>query len=186
MSECWSRWCADERGSLSIGIPVFAMVVFLVGALLFQIGVAGDLRAGTQTAADAAALAAAKETGIQVIEALNEIAAANPETAETIFPTPEELCGLLDEGAIAAAAGEFAAANGAGGVTGFERDCMEVTVAVESDGGVAAVGGFGPDSGPSNAGASAAVEVPGLPGANVTTILEMVEGGAELDFHLTA
>jgi hypothetical protein len=186
MRERWSRWRADERGSLSVGIPIFAFLVLLIGALLFRVGIAADLRAGTQTAADAAALAAAKETGVQIVTILTEIAAEDPEAAELIFPTEEEVCGQVDDGGVEGAAAEYAAANGAGGVTGVARDCMEVSVEVQSDGGVPPVGGYGDESGPSAGEASAVVEVPGLPGASVAEIVEMVEGGAELEFHLTA
>lgn len=184
-----ARSLADERGSLTLGLPVFVAIVVLVGAILFRVGFAADLRAGTQTAADAAALAAAQAVGEEVVALLAEAADAedadleDPEAAA--LPTdPKVLCELVDDGVITAAAEDYAARNGAG-VTGYERDCLEVAVSVLSAGGVPGVAGLTGESGPADARAAAVVEIPALAGGGgEAEISEILEAGVELNVRL--
>lgn len=161
----WPGRLADERGAVSLSLPVFCAIVVMVGVLLARVGAGADLRAGTQTAADAAALAAAHETGTLIIELAVEILAEAEENPDADLPPldPEVLCGLIDDGAVSAAAEDYAASNDST-VTAYERGCLEVAVEVASNDAVPDVFGMTGEDGPSTAGATAVVEVPPLAG----------------------
>ena len=56
-----------ERGQILPGLLVVMLAVLAVGMLMFQVGKAAVLRSGAQTAADAAALAGAREIKRQLM-----------------------------------------------------------------------------------------------------------------------
>jgi len=96
-------------------MPIYIVVIFSVlalGALLFQVGRAATLSSDAQTAADAAALAAAKELSEQLFSADGSVSS-------------------LDESAVRAAAEDYAAQNDAE-VTDFALNACGVRVTVET------------------------------------------------------
>lgn len=170
----WSGRLADERGGISLSLPVFCAFVVMIGVILARVGSGADLRAGTQTAADAAALAAAHETGELIIELAVEILAEAEENPDADLPPlePEVLCGLIDDGAVAAAAQDYAGRNDSD-VTAMERGCLEVAVTVASNDTVPDALGLTGETGPANASATAVVEVPPLAGLEEGTDVEL-------------
>jgi hypothetical protein len=61
------RMRSGERGQILPGLLVIMLALLAVGVLMFQVGKAAVLRSGAQTAADAAALAGAREIRRQLI-----------------------------------------------------------------------------------------------------------------------
>jgi Putative Flp pilus-assembly TadE/G-like len=107
------RRALDERGQL---LPIYVVAIFSVlalGAILFQVGRAATLRSDAQTAADAAALAGARELASQLISA----------DGSTFG---------LDEDAVRAEAAGYAEENDARLVS-FELNGCGVWVEVESE-----------------------------------------------------
>ena len=112
------------------------LVALAAGAVLFlQIGAGADLRARAQTAADAAALAGAREVRSQLLEQMMKEGAFG---------------GLLDEARIQAAAADYAERNG-GRLTEYSRIGLDVIVSVET------MAGLGPRAEP--------IDSEGKPGA---------------------
>ncbi|MGH2662103.1 MAG: M15 family metallopeptidase [Actinomycetota bacterium] len=93
------------------------MALVTAGVVLFQVGRATDLRARAQTAADAAALAAARELRDQLLTQVLTTGAAGTQA--------------IDEGAIQAAAADYAERNGARLVS-YRRSALDVFVTVET------------------------------------------------------
>jgi hypothetical protein len=93
------------------------MALVTAGVVLFQVGRATDLRARAQTAADAAALAAARELRDQLLTQVLTTGAAGTQA--------------IDEGAIEAAAADYAERNGARLVS-YHRSALDVFVTVET------------------------------------------------------
>lgn len=93
------------------------MALVTAGVVLFQVGRATDLRAEAQTAADAAALAAARELRDQLLAQVLTTGAAGTEA--------------IDEGAIEDAAADYAERNGARLVS-YHRSALDVFVTVET------------------------------------------------------
>lgn len=107
------RLIADERGQIFPILIVLLGSLVALGILLFGAGRAGRARADAQTAADAAALAAAKNVGDQFAGPAEEIPAA------------------IDDALAEAEARDFAERNDADLVS-FERDDMDVRVTVRT------------------------------------------------------
>lgn len=107
-----SRRARNERGQM---MPIYTVVIFALlglGALLFQVGRAATLRTDAQTAADAAALAGAKELAEQLYSADGSVSA-------------------IDEDAIEAAAEDYAEQNGSE-LTDFALNACGVRVEVKT------------------------------------------------------
>src|SRR3954466_3044240 len=97
-------------------IPALVMVMLsliAVGMLFFQVGRAAIFSTEAQTAADAAALAAAKNVQAQLT---GMVSASGPSALR-----------LIDSAAVRAAAEQYASKNGAH-VVRLERNCVDVRV----------------------------------------------------------
>jgi putative Flp pilus-assembly TadE/G-like protein len=106
-----------EEGQVLLALLSLFMALVTAGVVLFQVGRATDLRAGAQTAADAAALAAARELKDQLLAQVLLTGAAGTEA--------------IDEGAIEAAAADYAERNG-GRLVSYHRSALDVFVTVET------------------------------------------------------
>ena len=112
-----------SRGEEGQTYPVLLLLVFgllAIGILLFQVGVASDLRSQAHTAADAAALAAANDLAAQIATRVGQ-------------PEGAGLAGI-DDLEVRAAAEDYARRNEAHLVAGgYSRQGVDVTVKVETD-----------------------------------------------------
>jgi hypothetical protein len=103
----------DESGQILPGLVVVLVATLALGVGAFQVGKASILRSEAQTAADAAALAAAENIRDQL----------NAQVARTGTSSLD----LIDDGAVRAAAANYAAKNG-GLLRDIERDGADVKV----------------------------------------------------------
>ena len=106
----------SEEGQVLPALLLLLVALAVGGVMLLQVGAGADLRARAQTAADAAALAGARELRSQLVL---QVAATGT------------FGGAVDEAAIATAADDYAQRNG-GRVTSYRRIGFDVLVAVES------------------------------------------------------
>ncbi len=107
----------NEEGQIIPVLLVLFAAVIAGGVVLFQTGHMASLRADAVSAADAAALEAAKNMRDQLVGQATRLGFSD--------------ITLIDESQVCAAAQDYAAKNG-GRVTSCDRDGLEVTVAVES------------------------------------------------------
>jgi cell division protein FtsB len=106
-----------EDGQILPGLLILVLAVFALGIMAFQVGKATILRSEAQTAADAAALAAARDVRNQL-------------NAQVIRFGTSDLS-LVNSAQVIAAARDYARRNGAR-VTSFERQGVDVKVKVRT------------------------------------------------------
>ena len=107
-----------EEGQVIPVLLVLFTALLAAGAILFQVARATGLSAQAQTAADAAALAAAKDLRAQLVAMASRLGYSD--------------LSLVDDGRVCGAAGDYAARNEAT-VISCARDGLEVQVAVVTD-----------------------------------------------------
>lgn len=109
---------SNEEGQALPALLVLVVAILALGVALFQVARAADLRAGAQTGADAAALAAAQTMPDRLAAGLRSIGVIS--------------IGGIDHGAARAAAGDYAGRNGTT-VVDYRPSALGATVGVESD-----------------------------------------------------
>ena len=122
-----------EEGQVLPALLVLVLALLVGGMALFQVGRASTMRAQAQTAADAAALAGARELEQTLIASL---VAMGPRPAQDMGP--ELLAGIPDPGAalarrVEAAEHDYASRNGTRLIAAERPGPLEAWVEVETD-----------------------------------------------------
>ena len=121
-----------EEGQVLPALLVLFLALLAMGTVLFQLGTASTMRAQAQTAADAAALAGAREIERQLVSALG---ALGPVPQEAIGPdlVTRVLDGLSLSQPMEAAERDYAGRNGAHLVAADRPGALEAQVDVETE-----------------------------------------------------